>query len=107
MLVVREDPAGKSVPLLALRVGPDEREALLSIGHYPFFASRTGHDRFVVVLTDDTDWEELRELVTESYRILAPKSSPHCSTSTRWPPGPQQLWACVRHRTPSSRRGRC
>jgi predicted DNA-binding protein (MmcQ/YjbR family) len=27
----------------------------------------------VVVLTDDTDWEEICELVTESYRILAPK----------------------------------
>jgi hypothetical protein len=26
-----------------------------------------------VPLTDDTDWEEIRELVTESYRILAPK----------------------------------
>ena len=24
-------------------------------------------------LTDDTDWEEIRELVTESYRVLAPK----------------------------------
>jgi hypothetical protein len=28
----------------------------------------------VVVLTDATDWEEIRELVTESYRILAPKN---------------------------------
>jgi len=27
----------------------------------------------VVVLTDDTDWEEIGELVTESYRMLAPK----------------------------------
>jgi hypothetical protein len=27
----------------------------------------------LVLLTDDTDWEEIRELVTESYRILAPK----------------------------------
>jgi hypothetical protein len=26
-----------------------------------------------MLLTDDTDWEEIRELVTESYRILAPK----------------------------------
>jgi hypothetical protein len=26
-----------------------------------------------VWLTDDTDWEEIRELVTESYRVLAPK----------------------------------
>ena len=44
----------------------------LSLGH-PFFASRAGRDRIVVVLTDDTDWEEIGELVTESYRILAPK----------------------------------
>jgi hypothetical protein len=44
----------------------------LSIGH-PFFASRAGRDRIGVVLTDDTDWEEIRELVTESYRVLAPK----------------------------------
>ena len=55
-----------------LRAGPDEREALLSIG-YPLFASRAGRNRIVVVLTGDTDWEEIRELVTESYRILAPK----------------------------------
>jgi hypothetical protein len=26
-----------------------------------------------VLLTGDPDWEEIRELVTESYRILAPK----------------------------------
>jgi len=32
-----------------------------------------GRDRIVVALTDDTDWEEIRELVTESYRILAPE----------------------------------
>ena len=72
LLVARENPAGKPIPLLVLRVGPDEREALLSIG-YPFFSSRAGHDRIVVVLSDDTDWEEIRELVTESYRVLAPK----------------------------------
>jgi hypothetical protein len=72
LLVARADSAGKPVPLLVLRAGPEEREALLSNGH-PFFASRSGRDRIVVVLTDDTDWEEIRELVTESYRILAPK----------------------------------
>jgi hypothetical protein len=26
-----------------------------------------------VWLTDDTGWDEIRELVTESYRVLAPK----------------------------------
>ena len=72
LLVAREDSTGKAVPFLVLRAAPQEREALLSTG-YPFFASRAGRDRIVVVLTDDTDWEEIRELVTESYRILAPK----------------------------------
>ena len=67
-----EGPTGKPVPLLVLRADPDEREALLSIGH-PFFAPRAGHDRIGVLLTDDTDWEEIRELVTDSYRRLAPK----------------------------------
>jgi predicted DNA-binding protein (MmcQ/YjbR family) len=72
LLVARKNSTGKATPLLVLRADPDEREVLLSIGH-PFFASRAGRDRIVVVLTDDTDWEEIRELVTESYRILAPK----------------------------------
>jgi hypothetical protein len=51
LLVARDDSTGKAVPLLVLRADPDEREALLSIGH-PFFASRAGRDRIVVVLTD-------------------------------------------------------
>ena len=72
MLVAREGRTGKPVSLLVLRVHPDEREALLSIGH-PFFAPRAGRDRIGVLLTDDTEWKEIRELVTESYRILAPK----------------------------------
>jgi YjbR len=72
LLAAGEDSTGKPVPLLVLRAGPGERDALLSVGH-PFFASRAGRDRIVVVLTDDTDWEEIGELVIESYRILAPK----------------------------------
>jgi predicted DNA-binding protein (MmcQ/YjbR family) len=72
LLVAVEGRTGKPVPLLVLRAHPDDREALVSIGH-PFFASRAGRDRIGVLLTDDTDWEEIRELVTESYRVLAPK----------------------------------
>ncbi len=72
MLIAVEDPTGKAVPLLVLRTESDERDALLSMGH-PYFAPRARHDRIGVLLTDTTDWEELRELVTESYRILAPK----------------------------------
>jgi hypothetical protein len=55
-----------------LRGDPADCDALLSIGR-PFYSSRGGHDRIRVLPTDDTDWEEVRELVTESYRILAPK----------------------------------
>jgi hypothetical protein len=72
LLVALRGPAGQPVPLLVLRASPDERDALLSIGH-PFYAPRAGRDRIGVRLTGDTDWEEIRELVTDSYRRLAPK----------------------------------
>jgi hypothetical protein len=72
LLVAREGRAGQPVPLLVLRSDPDEREALLSAGH-PFFAPRAGRNRTGILLTDDIDWEEIREFVTESYRRLAPK----------------------------------
>jgi hypothetical protein len=72
LLVAVEGSTGKPVPLLVLRAHPDDREALVSIGR-PFFASRAGLDRIGVRLTDETDWEEIRELVIESYRVLAPK----------------------------------
>jgi hypothetical protein len=72
LLVARADPAGEAVTVLVLRADSDERKALLAGGH-PFFPSRAGRDRIGVVLADDTDWTEIRELVTDSYRILAPK----------------------------------
>ncbi len=72
LLVARAGASGQPVPLLVLHARPEEREALLSAGH-PFHASRAGGDRVVVVLTGAPDWEEIRQLVTESYRILAPK----------------------------------
>src|SRR5271168_5122928 len=72
LLVAVENSSRTSVPLLVLRAHPDDREALLSIGH-PFFGPRAGRDRLGVFLTDHTDWEEVRELVIESYRVLAPK----------------------------------
>jgi hypothetical protein len=73
LLVAMESSTGKSAPLLVLRADPDEREALLSIGHPFFVPRRARRDRIGVWLTDGTDWDEIRELVTESYRVLAPK----------------------------------
>ncbi len=72
MLVATKDLTGKPVPRLVLRADPDDREALLSTGH-PYLTPRAGRPRLGVLLADDTDWEEIRELVTESYRVLAPK----------------------------------
>jgi hypothetical protein len=73
LLVAMASPSGKSLPLLVLRADPDEREMLLSVGH-PFFPPRrAARDRIGVWLTNATDWGEIRELVTESYRVLAPK----------------------------------
>jgi YjbR len=72
LLVAVEGSTGMAVPLLVLRAGPEDRDVLLSIGG-PFFAPRDGRGRIGVRLTDDTDWEEIRELVTDSYRVLAPK----------------------------------
>jgi hypothetical protein len=72
LLVARRGPAGQPTPLLVLRAVPEEREALLSVGH-PYFPPRGGKGRLGLVLRTETDWEEVRELVTDSYRILAPK----------------------------------
>jgi YjbR len=72
LLVATEDPSGNPLARLVLRADPDDREALSSVGH-PYFAARGGRDRIGILLTDDTDWKEVCELVTESYRVLAPK----------------------------------
>ena len=52
LLVAVADPDGEPVPRLVLR---------------------GGRDRIGVRLTGDPDWAEIRELITESYRILAPR----------------------------------
>lgn len=72
LLVARASHSGKPVPLLVLRAAPEDREALLSIGR-PFFAPHASGDRIGVLLGVDTDWQEIRELVVDSYRVLAPK----------------------------------
>ena len=67
-----EDPAGREISMMVCRADPEERHALLATGH-PFFAPRSGIDRIGIVLSNTTAWTEIGELVTESYRLLAPK----------------------------------
>ena len=51
----------------------EECDVLVAVGH-PFYPG-WGAGLIAMVLTDDatTDWEDLRELLTESYCLLAPK----------------------------------
>jgi hypothetical protein len=72
LLVATVSSGGTSVPLIRLRAEPDERQALRTAGH-PFFAPRAGPDHLGVLLSADTDWEEICQLVTDSYGILAPE----------------------------------
>lgn len=58
--------------LLILRADPEEREVLLRIGR-PYFQPGWGTNTLGVAIDADTDWDEIAELVTESYRVLAPK----------------------------------
>jgi hypothetical protein len=51
----------------------EECDSLAAVGH-PFYPG-WGPGLVAMVLTDDatTDWEDVRELMTESYCLLAPK----------------------------------
>jgi hypothetical protein len=71
-LVIASDPPEGIVPTIVFRAGPDERDVLLAIGR-PFFEVPKNPWKVGLVLSDDTDWNEVRELVTESYCLVAPK----------------------------------
>jgi len=66
------DADGAVVTFMAFRSPDEERDALVRSGH-PFFLLGWGRNVVGMVLDEATDWEEVRELVTESYCVLAPK----------------------------------
>jgi hypothetical protein len=70
LLVEKAGPTGRPIPLLVLGADPDERDALLSVGH-PFFAPSVGRGRVGVLLGNETDWEEMRALITSWYAARA------------------------------------
>jgi hypothetical protein len=57
--------------VLTFRSSGQELEALSAIGH-PFFRPPWFPNIVGMVLDSDTDWQEVAELVAESYRLLAP-----------------------------------
>jgi predicted DNA-binding protein (MmcQ/YjbR family) len=58
--------------MIVFRSSGPELDMLLRTGH-PFFPSRTVANVVGMVLETPIDWDELAELVTESYCLLAPK----------------------------------
>lgn len=65
-------PGAPPEVVLAFRSAGEEREALAHAGP-PLLVLGWGRDAMGVTLDERTDWHEIRELVTESYRLLAPK----------------------------------
>ena len=58
--------------VLSFRSAGEELEMLRHAGH-PFFVLGWGRDAIGMALDADTDWDEVRELVIESFCVLAPK----------------------------------
>ncbi len=69
------DPGGRPATIVAMRPDPAERVALIAMGR-PYFSRGPWDERLgrIAVLIDaTTDWDEIAELVTDSYRLTAPK----------------------------------
>ncbi len=67
-----DEPGRDPSVVMSFRAAGDELEVLRNAGH-PFFILGWGRDAVGMVLDDRTDWDEVCELVTESYCVLAPK----------------------------------
>ena len=72
---VSETDDGHLKVTMAMKAEPGEQESLLAEG-YPFFYPKyVGSKGWIGVhLTADTDWDEIAELVEESYRVIAPRA---------------------------------
>jgi hypothetical protein len=66
-----DSPQGPTTAMQFRSSGP-ELDVLVRTGH-PFFRAGWGANVVGMVLDGSTDWDEVRELVTESYCVMAPK----------------------------------
>jgi hypothetical protein len=71
-LVVGRDAPTEGALVLVIRATDDDRETFLALGH-PFFEIPKNKWKIGFSLSETTDWEDVRELITESYCLVAPK----------------------------------
>ena len=70
-----DNEAGELRATITMKAEPGEQPSLLAEG-YPFFYPKYvgGKGWIGIHLDRHTDWDEIAELVEESYRVIAPKS---------------------------------
>ena len=72
MAYTRAASTDEPICVMTFRAPGDEIDGLVT-GGYPFFKPGWGADVVGIVLDDDVDWDEVAELLTDSYCVLAPK----------------------------------
>lgn len=77
--------AAPDATTITLKTDPAERQALLVQGDPFFVPAYVGNKGWLGIRLGDarTDWEELAELVTTSYLLIAPK---RLGAQVAWPP---------------------
>ncbi len=72
------------VTLLTFRAEGDELDAFRHVGH-PFRVARWGREVVLMAIEDATNWDEVAELMTDSYCVMAP---PKLAAQVDRPPEP-------------------
>ena len=70
-VTAHEEPGG-TVTVLRFCAEGEELEYLFTRGH-PFMKAAWGDDVVWMLVDDGVDWDEVRELLTDSYCMFAPK----------------------------------
>jgi hypothetical protein len=68
----RVAPGDEPMVVMTFRAPGDEFGGLIASG-LPFYRAGWGTDVVGMVLDEESDWEEVGELLTDSYLVLAPK----------------------------------
>ena len=71
-VISRAAATDEPVCLMTFRASGAELQALVSAGP-PYFKASWGDDVVGIVFDTDVDWDEVAELLTDSYCVLAPK----------------------------------